>query len=223
MWQWRKSVFFNNAASLSGAQGSGANEHSTPADLGMRVKGREKGNEEEFKKLKSARTKGGQSLFQEAFFFCDVKNVGEVHGTGCIYVETVVDRDTGCAFAKVYPAKNPMNAVDILSSRVLPYFKELGVVIREIHTRKTPEYCGLVPLHPFETFLATSRIRHLSTEQPGKPYNYLCVQFYRFLQKEFFQPALRKKFMLSLDELQIDLDAFMEAYNDMQWKQLSEK
>ena len=160
----------------------------------------------------------GHSLFQEVFFFCTVKNLGDVPGAGCIYVETVVDRDSGIAFAKVYSAKNAMNAVDILASRVVPFFERQGIAIKEIHTRKTSEYCGLLPVHPFETFLATSHIQHLPMDQSSQPYNYLCEQFYRFLLKEFFQPALRRKFQLSLDELQKDLDAFVEAYNAAQMK-----
>ena len=52
----------------------------------------------------------------------------------------------------------------------------------------------------------------------GHPYNHLCEQFYRFLLKEFFLSALRKKFQLSLDELQKDLDTFVEAYNALQMK-----
>lgn len=160
----------------------------------------------------------GCSLFQESFFFCTVKNIGDVPGPGCIYVETVVDRASGIAFAKVYSGKNAMNAVDILASRVVPFFKRRGFAIKEIHTRKTSEYCGRTPVHPFETYLAASRIQHLPTEQPGQPYNYLCEQFYRLLLKEFFLPALRKKFQLSLDGLQKDLDAFVEAYNAMQMK-----
>ncbi len=160
----------------------------------------------------------GHSLFQELFFFCTVKNVGDVPGTGCIYVETVVDRDSGIAFAKVYSAKNAMNAVDILASRVVPFFERQGVAIKEIHTRKTSEYCGLLPVHPFETFLATAHIQHLPMEQPGQPYSYLCEQFYRFLQKEFFLPALRSKFQLSLDDLQKGLDAFVETHNALQMK-----
>jgi hypothetical protein len=160
----------------------------------------------------------GRSLFQEVFFFCTVKNIGDVPGPGCIYVETVVDRDSGFAFAKVYSGKNAMNAVDILASRVVPFFKRRGFAIKEIHTRKTSEYCGLPPVHPFETYLATTRIEHLPTEQPGQPYNYLCESFYRFLLKEFFLPALRKKFQMSLDGLQKDLDTFVEAYNAMQMK-----
>jgi hypothetical protein len=158
----------------------------------------------------------GHSLFQEVFFFCTVKDVGDVPGAGCIYVETIVDRDSGIAFAKVYSAKNAMNAVDILFSRVMPFFERQGVGIKEIHTRKTREYCGLLPVHPFESFLATSRIHHLPIDQLGHSNNHLCEQFYRFLLKEFFLPALRRKFHLSLDGLQKDLDAFVDAYNRMQ-------
>jgi hypothetical protein len=160
----------------------------------------------------------GHSLFQELFFFCTVKNVGDVPGPGCIYVETVVDRDSGIAFAKVYSSKNAMNAVDILASRVAPFFEHRGVAIKEIHTRQSSEYCGLPPVHPFETYLATAHIQHLPMQQPGQPCNYLCEQFYRFLLKEFFMPALRRKFQFSLDDLQKGLDIFVEAYNAMQMK-----
>lgn len=160
----------------------------------------------------------GPSLFQEVFFFCTVKQLGDIPGAGCIYVETVVDRNSGIAFAKVYSAKNPMNAMDILASRVVPYYERQGVAIKEIHTRKTSEYCGLPLMHPFETFLATSHIQHLPIDLPGHPHNHLCEQFYRFLLKEFFLSALRKKFSISLNELQKDLDTFVGAYNALQTK-----
>jgi hypothetical protein len=160
----------------------------------------------------------GHSLFQEWFFFCRVKKIGDAPGTECIYVETVVDRDSGVAFAKVYPTKSAMTAVDILASRVAPYFARRGIAIKEIHTRNMNEYFGLAPKHPYETFLATSHIPHLGTEQPGEPYNYLCQQFYRFLLKEFFPLALRRHFQLSLAEMQRELDSFVDAYNANQLK-----
>jgi hypothetical protein len=177
-----------------------------------------KGEFDENREKDCAASNPGQSLFQEWFFFCRVKKVGDVPGTECIYVETVVDRDSGVAFAKVYPAKNAMNSVDILSSRVVPFFERQGHAISEIHTRKTSEYCGLPPAHPFETFLATSHIEHLEMDHTGPPYNHLCERFYRFLLKEFFPMALRKHFQLSLVEMQKELDVFVEAYNAMQMK-----
>jgi hypothetical protein len=173
---------------------------------------------EEKKKKENAAFHDGHSLFQQLFFFCTVKNVGEVPGTGRIYVETVVDRDSGIAFAKVYSAKNAMNAVDILADRVVPFFQRQGIAIKEIHTRKTSEYCGLLPVHPFETFLTTRHIQHLPIDQSSQPYNYLCEQFYRLLLRDFFPVALRRKFQLSLDELQKDLDIFVQAYYGAQIK-----
>ncbi len=179
---------------------------------GVRREGEEKKGKED------GRPEGGPSLFQDAFFFCTVKAIGDIPGAGCIYVETVVDRDSGIAFAKVYPARNAMNAVDILASRVVPYFERQRTEIKEIHTRKTSEYCGLPLAHPFETFLATSHIQHLPMDLPGHPHNLLCEQFYSLLLKEFFLPALRTKFKLSLDELQKDLDTFVGAYNALQMR-----
>lgn len=155
----------------------------------------------------------GHTLFQDSFFLCTVKNFGDDPGTGRIYVETVVDRDTGVFFAKVYPAKNASNGVDILAGRVIPFFKNRLQTIKEIHTHKTSEYCGLVPAHPFETFLAVSHIRHAGMERPGNPDNDLCREVFRFLRKEFFPVAFRKTYQLPLGELQNQLDSFVNAFN----------
>jgi hypothetical protein len=160
----------------------------------------------------------GASLYQEGFFFCTIKKIGDISGPRCIYVETVVDRDSGMAFAKVYSAKNALNAVDILASRAAPFFDRRRIAIREIHTRGTSEYCGMLLAHPFETFLANSRIRHLPMDQPGHPCNDLCEEFYRHLLKNFFLPSLRKTRQISLEKLQKDLDAFVTAYNSRQMK-----
>ena len=158
---------------------------------------------------------GGPLLFQDVFFFCAVKTVGNLPGAGCIYVETVVDGRSGVAFAKVYPSRSAWNAADLLSSRVLPYFQRQGTSVKEIHTRRSIEYCGFLPLHPFEALLSTSHIQHRLLDRRDHPYFHLCEQFYWFLLKEFLQPALRKKFQVSLEELQRELDVFLEAYNHM--------
>jgi hypothetical protein len=164
----------------------------------------------------NATASGGRSLFQELFFFCQVKKVGDLPGAECIYVETVVDRDSGLAFAKVYPAKSASNAVDILATRVMPFFQRRGIRIREIYTRKTSEYCGFLPTHPFEFFLASFHIQHMEMDQSSRPYHFLCERFYRLLLKEFFPLALRTSFDLSLPELQRALDAFVETHNAAQ-------
>ena len=155
----------------------------------------------------------GDSLFQESFFFCTIKNVGDDPGAGDIYIETAVEGNCRLAFAKVYSAQNAINAVDLLTSRVVPFFKDHGVGIERVFTPKSNEYCGLAPAHPFETFLATSHIQHLQMDRSGQTTSSLCEQFYRVLQREFFSAALRKRFHQSLGMLQQDLDAFVETYN----------
>lgn len=156
----------------------------------------------------------GLALYQAGFFVCTLKSVGDLPGGGSIYVEVVVDRDSGIAFAKVYPTRSLLNGIDILTSRVIPFFERQGAEIGEIHTPSSKDYCGPLPMHPFHTFLATSQIRHVAAANAADdPHEFLCEQFYWFLHKEFFQPALRKTFRVSLDELQRDLDAFLKSYN----------
>jgi hypothetical protein len=158
------------------------------------------------------------SLFQDSFFLCSIKNIGDLPGTGNIFLEVVVDGETRVAFAKIYSTRNLLNPVDTLTSRVLPYYERRGIPIRDIHTRRSSHYCGTFPAHPLETFLVTSHIQHSVLRQRSDAGFYLCEDFYWLVLKEFLQPELRKKFHLSFEELQRDLDAFVEAYNAMRAK-----
>lgn len=155
----------------------------------------------------------GHSVYQESFFFCTIKNVGDDPGAGDIYVETAVDGNSRMAFAKICSVRNAMNAVDLLQTRVLPFFDHYGVAVERIFTQKTDEYYGLPPVHPFETLLITSHIEHEQIDAAGPTANSICEQFFHTLQREFFTPALRKKFRQSVATLQADLDAFVETYN----------
>ena len=152
-------------------------------------------------------------LYQASFFFCTVKMVGDIPGGGPIYAETVVDRDSGISFAKRYSGRNSVNGVDILASRVFPYFRRQGVPIQEVRTQNTTEYCGLAPRHPYESFLAASHIQHAVVRSADDPFYYLCEQLYWFLVKECLQPALRTRFDISLAKLQKSLDGFLEIFN----------
>jgi len=154
-----------------------------------------------------------RAVCQKSFFVCTVKKFGNLPGAGSIYVETVIDCASGAAFAKVYSGKSAMNGVDILHSRVVPYFERRGLEVTAVHTLSTNEYCGLSPIHPFEAFLSASHIRHLSLDDACPRCRQLCDRFYHLLLKDFFAPALRKNFQLSLSGLQRDLDAFVESRN----------
>ncbi len=110
----------------------------------------------------------GHTLFQEGFFF--------LHGHECRrcsrarlhfmskpwWMAIPVSR-----LPKYTPRKNSVNSVDILASRVLPFYDRQGMAIKKIHTKKASEYCGLVCVHPYETFsLSSSHIQHVPIGMP---------------------------------------------------------
>jgi hypothetical protein len=155
----------------------------------------------------------GHSLFQESFFVCTIKDFGDVQRVKDIYVETVVDANCRLGFAKVYSSKNAMNGIDILQDRVLPFYTRYAATIGRIFTRSTREYCGLAPVHPFETLLATSHIEHRSLDPNCGMHNQPCEDFYHVLRMEFFTPAIRNNSYKSFGKLQQDLDIFVKNYN----------
>ena len=162
----------------------------------------------------------GHSLFQDSFFFCKFKKFGDAPALGDIYLEAVVDGYSGLAFAKIYPAQNAMNAADIWTTRVAPFFNRHGVPIEQVLTRKTHEYCGIAPVHPFETFLATSRIHHSEMNRFDQERESLCKQRCTLLQREFLGQALRSRYRHTLETLQHDLDSFVDLYNSA-WPSLA--
>lgn len=155
----------------------------------------------------------GHSLFQDSFLFCKFKKFGDEPGLADVYVETVVDGCSGVAFAKVYSGESAVTATDIFETRVAPFFERHGVPIEQVITTGAGEYSGIAPIHPFETFLAKSNIRHVYTPRSGQMHSPLCMQFFSILQHEFFAPALRGKFQHTLESLQKELDHFLDAYN----------
>lgn len=59
----------------------------------------------------------GYLISQDTFY------VGYLKGVGRIYQQTVIDTYSSVAFAKVYTAKIPVTAADLLNDRVLPFFE----------------------------------------------------------------------------------------------------
>lgn len=155
----------------------------------------------------------GHSLLQESFFVCTVKSVGDIPGTGSIYVEAVVDTDSGNAFARVYRSRNAVNAVDILAQDVIPFFQDQQIGIRRVSTPTTEEYCGFPPAHAYETFLMAAQIQHQRLGHSDYMVSEVCEDFFQPLLREFFPAVFRKKFDLSLSEIQKELNVFVKAYN----------
>ena len=67
--------------------------------------------------------------------------------------------------------------------------------------------------HPFELFLAISQIEHRRTGVASPETNGFRERFHRTLKEEFFSVVFRKTFYESLEQLQSDLDQFLNFYN----------
>ena len=149
----------------------------------------------------------GYLLCQDTFY------VGTLKGVGRLYMQAVVDTYSSFAFAKLYTAKLAITAADLLNDRVLPFFSREGITVNAVLTDNGKEYKGKLEEHPYELFLKLNDIEHRFTKVGTPKTNGFVERFNRTVLDEFFREAFRKKFYASVEELQKDLDKWLEHYN----------
>lgn len=149
----------------------------------------------------------GYLISQDTFY------VGYLKGVGRIYQQTVIDTYSAVAFAKVYTAKIPVTAADILNDRVLPFFEEQNIPVLRVLTDRGTEYCGSADKHPYQLFLQLNDIDHTKTKVKSPQTNGICERLHQTILNEFYRVAFRKKVYSDIDALQMDLDTFMDKYN----------
>lgn len=143
----------------------------------------------------------------------DTYFVGTIKGVGRIYQQTFVDTYSKVAFAKVYQSKTALVAADLLNDRVLPFFDTHSVPLLRILTDRGTEYCGKIEHHEYQLYLSLEDIDHTKTKVKSPQQNGICERFHKTIQDEFYAVAFRKKLYNTLDELQKDLDIWLEDYN----------
>jgi transposase InsO family protein len=149
----------------------------------------------------------GYLVSQDTFY------VGTLKGVGRIYQQTVVDTYSKLAVAKLYNTKTPITAADVLNDRVLPLFDSYSVPVLRMLTDRGTEYCGNKETHDYELFLAINDIDHTKTKARHPQTNGICERFHKTILNEFYQIAFRKKIYNNMEELQIDLDNWLQEYN----------
>lgn len=122
-------------------------------------------------------------------------------------------RNVHTSFAKLYDRKNALVAADLLNDRVLPFFEEHEIALLWVLTDRGTEYCGQREHHEYELYLAVENIDHSRTKARHPQTNGICERFHRTIQEEFYATAFRKKLYRSLEELQADLDLWLDEYN----------
>ena len=102
----------------------------------------------------------------------------------------------------------------MLNDKVLPYFTEHELPMLRILTDRGTEYCGRPEQHDYQLYLAINDIDHTKTKVKSPQTNGICERFHKTILQEFYQIAFRKKLYKSLEELQKDLDEWMNYYNN---------
>jgi transposase InsO family protein len=143
----------------------------------------------------------------------DTFYVGTLKGVGRIYQQTFIDTYSKVAQAKLYDRKNALVAADMLNDRVLPLFEEQGVRLLRILTDRGSEYCGKMEHHEYELYLSVEDIDHSKTKVRSPKSNGICERFHKTILDEFYRVAFRKTLYESLEQLQADVDEWLDYYN----------
>ena len=143
----------------------------------------------------------------------DTYYVGTLKGVGRIYQQTFIDTYCKVAFVKLYDRKNALVAADMLNDRVVPWYDDHDVKLLRILTDRGTEYCGNRERHEYQLYLAIEDIDHSKTKARSPQTNGICERFHKTIQDEFYAVAFRKKIYHSLDEIQEDVDNWIEEYN----------
>lgn len=144
----------------------------------------------------------------------DTFYVGHFKGVGRIYQQTYVDTYAKVAFCKLYTTKTPITAADLLNDKVVPFFEEHQLPVLRILTDRGTEFCGKLEQHDYQLFLAVNEIEHTKTKARSPQTNGICERFHKTILNEFYQVAFRKNLYRSLEQLQADLDQWLEYYNN---------
>lgn len=144
----------------------------------------------------------------------DTFYVGTMKGVGRIYQQTFIDTYAKVAFAKLYDRKTALTAADLLNDRVVPFFEEQEVKLCRVLTDRGTQYCGNPEHHEYELYLAVEDVDHSRTKAKNPQTNGIVERFHKTVLNEFYRVAFRKRIYSSLAELQADLDAWMQGYNE---------
>ena len=143
----------------------------------------------------------------------DTFYVGTLKGVGRIYQQTFIDTYTKVGFAKLYTEQTPITAADLLNDRVVPFFEQHGIALSRVLTDRGTEYCGQVDRHPYELYLAVGDIDHTRTKTKSPQTNGICERLNKTLLNELYRVAFRQRLYSTLEDLQGDLDTFLDDYN----------
>jgi transposase InsO family protein len=139
--------------------------------------------------------------------------VGVLKGVGKVYLQTAIDCHSRHAWARLYPNKLPVTAVQLLNNDVLATFEQHGAVVEAVLSGNGREFCGRKDQHPYELFLQLEGIAHKRTRVSRPQSNGILERLHRTLLDEHFRVEGRKTWFETIEEMQVVLDAYLIGYD----------
>jgi transposase InsO family protein len=140
--------------------------------------------------------------------------VGTLKGVGKVYLQTAIDCHSRYAWARLYPNKLPVTAVQLLNNDVLPTFETHGAAVGAVLSDNGREFCGRGDQHPYELFLQLEGIEHRRTQVKRPQTNGIVERLHRTLLDEHFRVEGRRTWFETIEEMQVSLDAYLKTYNE---------
>ena len=142
----------------------------------------------------------------------DVFYVGTLKGIGRIFQFTAIDTYSSYAWAKLYTDKSALSACDFMMHI---YNNNLDIPVESVLTDNGLEFTThhKSKNHSFERLLNELIIKHRLTKVRHPWTNGACERLNRTILEEFYQVAFRTKIYQSVQQLNDDLNLFIEFYN----------
>lgn len=133
----------------------------------------------------------------------------------CIY-KPLLDCYSRHAWRRLYTRKLPVTSVHMLNETVLPFFEAHEARVCTILSDNGREFCGRPDHHPYERFLQLEGIEHRTTKMRRPQSNGFIERQHRTLLDEHFRIKGRTTWYEPVEQMQTDLDSYLEHYNTQQ-------
>jgi transposase InsO family protein len=161
----------------------------------------------EYSKIRSIKTKAPGYLVA-----IDTYYIGTLKGIGRIYQMTAIDTFSNYAWAKVYTQKSARAACDfLLHIRNHSHGRTISRILTDNGLEFTTHHQS--KKHKFEDLLAFYKIKHRYTKIRHPWTNGAVERLHQTINQEFYQVTFRKKTYQTLQQLQDDLDNYIDYYN----------
>ena len=154
-------------------------------------------------------THPGQLVSEDTFY------IGCLKGIGRIYHQIACDCFSSFGAAKIYTSKTADTACDFIENHLIKKFAPVKIerILTDCGTEYTTWHKEAIPNHKFEKTCSKLGIKHTTTKVRHPWTNGYVERLNKTILDEFYSLAFRKKMYESIEELQIDLDRFMDFYN----------